>query len=305
MQCKCGSDIVYYRRYEARGYCMKCFLDSVEKKFRRTVSKNKLIRKGDKVAVAVSGGKDSLSMLYLLNGIAKGFSLISFSVDEGISGYRPKGIECAAELARFLGIEHHVYSYRKEIGMEMDSLEELAGKKVKNCTYCGVFRRYVLNKKARELGAAKLAVGHNLDDEAQSVMMNFVRGDLNRFSRLGASPGESPKFVPRIKPLRDIPEKEIAAYAVLKGIKFSGDECPHSFDNVRRDMQGVLNDFELKYPGTKQQVVGFYDRLRGSLPLPGGSLKECEECGEPSSGALCKACELLFSLKVKRPDQSS
>ena len=305
MKCRCGSDIVYYRRYEVRGYCRKCFLGSVEKKFRRTVSKNKLIKKGDKVAVAISGGKDSLSMLYLLSGIARGFSLVSFSIDEGIHGYRPKGIECAAEFARSLGVEHHVYSYMKELGMELDSLEGLAGKKAKHCTYCGVFRRHILNKKARELGATKLAVGHNLDDEAQSVMMNFVRGDLTRFSRLGASAGESPKFVPRIKPLRDIPERELAAYAVLNEIRFSGDECPHSFDNVRRDMQGVLNDFELKYPGTKQQVVGFYDRLKGSLPPPGGSLKECGECGEPSAGSICKACELLFSLKIKRPDQSS
>lgn len=305
MKCECGKDIIYYRRYEGRGWCRSCFVRSVEKRFRRTVSKNSLVKKGDMVAVAVSGGKDSLSMLYMLNGIAKGFRLVAFSVDEGISGYRPKGIECAAELARSLGIEHYVYSYREEFGIELDRLEELAGKKVKHCTYCGVFRRYVLNKKARELGATKLAVGHNLDDEAQSIMMNFVRGDLNRFSRLGASHGESQKFVPRIKPLRDIPEREIAAYAVIKGIRFSGDECPHSFDNVRRDMQSVLNDFELKYPGTKQQVVGFYDRLKGSLPLPEGSLKECEECGEPSTGNICKACELLFSVNVKRPDQSS
>jgi len=161
-----------------------------------------------------------------------------------------------------------------------------------------------LNRKARELGAAKLAVGHNLDDEAQSIMMNFMRGDFSRFVRLGAFSGTSAKFVPRIKPLRDIPEKEIAAYAILRGIEFAGEECPHSFDNVRRDMQSLINGFELKYPGTKQQIVGFYDKMRPFIP-PGGKIGECTECGEPSSGTLCKACELLCRIKGKRLDQSS
>lgn len=304
MKCECGGRAVYYRRYEGRGWCKSCFVSSIERKFRHTVSKNRLIQKGDRIAVAVSGGKDSLSMLHLLSRI-RGFDMVAFSIDEGIGGYRPKGIGCAAELARGLGIEHHVYSYKKELGFEIDALQDILGQ-VKHCTYCGVFRRYLLNMKARELGASKLAVGHNLDDEAQSIMMNFVRGDSMRFARLGASPGVSAnvKFVPRIKPMRDIPEREVAAYAILKGIEFAGDECPHSFDNVRRDMQSLLNDFELKYPGTKQQIVSFYDRLKASLPVPEGSVQECVECGEPSSGRTCKACELLSGIR-KRPDQSS
>ncbi|MDI6721686.1 MAG: TIGR00269 family protein, partial [Candidatus Aenigmarchaeota archaeon] len=162
---------------------------------------------------------------------------------------------------------------------------------------------------ARELGATKLAVGHNLDDEAQSIMMNFVRGDFSRFHRLGAFSGvRDSRFVPRMKPLRDIPEKEIAAYAMLKGIEFAGEECPYSFDNVRRDMQGLLNDFELKYPGTKQQIASFYDRIKPLLSYE-GNIKECVECGEPSSGETCKACDLLSKIRLhakkKRPDQSS
>jgi uncharacterized protein (TIGR00269 family) len=301
MQCECGQPAVYYRRYEGRDWCRNCFLGSIEKKFRRTVSKNKLIQKGDRIAVAVSGGKDSLTLLHLMSKI-KGMELVAFSIDEGIEGYRPGGIECARRLCKQFGIEHHVYSYRKELGFDLDSLGDILGKDMKHCTYCGVFRRYLLNKKARELGATKLAVGHNMDDEAQSIMMNFVRGDISRFARLG-TPSSGSKFVPRIKPLRDIPEKEIAAYAMLRGIEFSDDECPHSFDNVRRDMQGMLNDFELKYPGTKQQIVNFYDRIKGFVPLPEGKVHECQECGEPSSGSICKACELLG--KISRLDPSS
>ena len=302
MQCRCGSDIVYYRRYEAKGYCMECFLDSIEKKFRKTITKNNLIQKGDKVAVAVSGGKDSVAMLYLLSNL-KGFDFVAFSIDEGIEGYRSKSIACAESLCKKLGIEHHVYSYKDEIGFGLEEIEKLMGG-IKHCTYCGVFRRYILNKKARELGATKLAVGHNLDDEAQSIMMNFMRGDFNRFMRLGSFSRTSPKFVPRIKPFRDVPEKEIAAYAVLRELEFSGDECPHSFDNVRRDMQSLINGFEVKYPGTKQQIVNFYDRMRPSMPAT-GSISECVECGEPSSGSLCKACELLSRIREKRLDQSS
>ena len=108
------------------------------------------------------------------------------------------------------------------------------------CTYCGVGRRWVLNRKARELGATKLAVGHNLDDEVQSVLLNYMRGDLPRASRMGPVTDWSrrkkfgEKFVPRIKPLRELPEKEIALYVLLKGYDIKWDECPYA-SGVRFD----------------------------------------------------------------------
>jgi uncharacterized protein (TIGR00269 family) len=276
-------------------------MNSIEKKFYRTVGKNKLIGRGDKVAVGVSGGRDSTVLLYLLKKLQKkkgGFELIAISIDEGIKEYRDKSIRNVAKFCKKLGVPHHIYTYKKELGMTLDEI--MRNKKIKSCTYCGVFRRYILNKKARELGCNKLAVGHNLDDEAQSVLINFIRGDMLRFQRLGAFPRilEDSRFAARIKPLRDIPKKEIAAYAILKNLSVTESHCPYSFDNMRRDIQTMVNKLEENYPGTKLQIVNFYDRIRPMIVKKSGKvIGACEKCGEPSSLRVCKYCELMDKLK--------
>ena len=189
------------------------------------------------------------------------------------------------------GIEHHVFSFEKEIDFKIDNLS----KQEKHCTYCGVFRRYLLNKKSRELGAGKLAVGHNLDDEAQSVLMNVMRGDMKRMQRLGL-PSDDSKFSKRIKPLKNVPEKEIVAYALINNIPYFDGECPNSFNNQRRDVQTLVNDMENKYPGTKNNIIKFYGRIKPNLTEE-GLLTHCIRCGEPASQDICKACELQERIK--------
>jgi uncharacterized protein (TIGR00269 family) len=301
IECGCGKKAVYFRRNEGRYYCKKCLMDGVEKKFYRTVGRNKLIERGDKIAVGVSGGKDSTVLLYLLKMMQKkkgGFELVAISVDEGIMGYRDKSIKAIGKICKKYGVPHHIYTYKNELGFSLDEL--MCKKKIKSCTYCGVFRRYILNKKARELGCNKLAVGHNLDDEAQSVLINFVRGDMLRFQRLGAFPKilDDKRFASRIKPLRNIPKREIAAYAIIKRFKIEEGHCPYSFDNMRRDIQTMVNKLEQNYPGTKQQIVNFYDRLHPMISKKSGKvIGTCEKCGEPSSLRVCKYCELLEKIK--------
>ena len=105
------------------------------------------------------------------------------------------------KLCKDFGIEHYIFSYKDEFGLTMDYIR----KKMDSgfCGTCGILRRYILNKKSREVKATKLATGHNLDDECQSIIMNMIRGDLLRLSRTGPMPklAEHKKFVPRIKPL--------------------------------------------------------------------------------------------------------
>ena len=191
-----------------------------------------------------------------------------------------------------MGVEHRVFSFRDEFSFTDDDLP----KEAKHCSYCGTFRRYLLNKKAKILGANKLAIGHNLDDEAQSIMMNFVRNDYSRFQRLGTNSSDK-KLITRIKPLRDIPEKEIALYAILKEIPFFPGECPYSFDNLRREIQTMINDLEKNHPGTKFQIVNFYDRLKPMLDKTGEGVNYCKLCDEPTAMEICKSCELLKKLK--------
>lgn len=266
-------------------------MQQVEKKVRKTVIDNELVEKGDRIAVGLSGGKDSSVLLYLLH---KFFSsttdIIAVTVDEGIAAYRDKSIVQAQKLAERLGIEHRIFSFRDNFSINVDEI-----KTDNYCTFCGVFRRQLLNKAASELGVDKLAIGHNLDDEVQSIMMNVVRGDFVGFQRLGVTGHEG--FVPRIKPLRNIPEKEIKLYAILQEIEHYDGECPHSFNNVRRDVQKMVNDLEDKYPGTKMQILSFYKKAKNQEPEK-KELVSCSSCGSPSSNGICKSCELLEKVKL-------
>ena len=292
--CNCGKKSIYHRKWEGNFYCKECFIRNIEKKFMKTVSENKLVIPSDRIAVGISGGKDSAVLLYLLNELRKNipFELIAVSIDEGIEKYRNESIEYAQKLTKECGIEYHVFSFRDEFAFANDDLP----KETKYCTYCGVFRRYLLNKKSKELKANKLAIGHNLDDEAQSIMMNLVRNDYSRFHRLGINSSEK-KLITRIKPLRNIPEKEITLYAVLKEIPFFSGECPYSHDNMRREVQTMINDLEKNHPGTKIQIVNFYARLKPMLEKNPEGINYCKICDEPTTMEICKSCELLEKLR--------
>ncbi len=296
--CECGQDAIYLRVQEGAHYCSRCLSRQVERSFERTISKGKTLRKHDTVAIGVSGGKDSMVLLYLMHKISKKIpiSIIAVTVDEGIAGYRDRSIEKVNDFVSKLDVEHRVFSFKNELGFEIDDLNrrnafEERHATFKHCTYCGVFRRSLLNKAARETGANKIAVGHNLDDEAQSIFMNVMRGDVKRIKRVS----KDEKFIPRIKPLKNILEKEIVAYAIINGIPYFDGECPNSFNNVRRDVQTILNGLESKYPGTKSQMVKFSEKINVQQ-LP-SETSHCIKCGEPTSQQVCKSCELLEKVR--------
>ncbi|MBU2640101.1 MAG: TIGR00269 family protein [Nanoarchaeota archaeon] len=283
--------------------CKSCFTRYFEKKVLRTIKQFSLIGKKDHVVVAVSGGKDSLSCLYFLNKLANKRMEIKISallIDEGISGYRNKTMIDAEKFCKENNIPFHIASFKKEIGLTLDEIT----KKLPNtipCSVCGVFRRYLLNKYSRKLKATKLATGHNLDDESQSILMNQIRNNTALSARLGPLTGvkRDPRFIPRIKPFYLLTEKETATYAFLKGFDIEFNECPYNTVSFRFEIRDLLNNLELKYPGTKHGIVNSFLEI---LPLfkeryKNMEINSCKECKEPTSSKICTACFLLKKLK--------
>jgi uncharacterized protein (TIGR00269 family) len=155
-----------------------------------------------------------------------------------------------------------------------------------------VLRKNLLNKTARELGADKLAIGHNLDDESQTIMMNYLRGDMDRLKRMIPN-AKQPGLVMRIKPLRSIPEKEVALYAFLNGLPVSMDECPYAGEALRNEIREMINNYEVKHPGTKYSLLGGFETISEALRCADTEIIMCRICGEPGSEAVCKTCRLL------------
>lgn len=255
----------------------------------------------DHVAIAVSGGKDSLTLLNLLVKLEGRFPrsrLTAVSVDEGIEGYRDEALELARKACSQLGVEQLVVSYRELFGVTTD---DIAGLKLGQtpCAYCGVFRRKAINKAAANIGATKIATAHNLDDEAQTVLLNMLHGDPMRIVRSGPVLRDPRgRFLPRIKPLCDIPEKEIVLYAYLNGIEFQSIECPHGHEALRNDIRAFLNQLEQKHPGSKHTLQRTAERLRDTLAerAPLLELHQCQQCGDPTPHQLCEACVMLETI---------
>ncbi len=259
---------------------------------RRVVNDYELLKSGDKIAIALSGGKDSVLTLHLLHEFKEEFNLklVAITIDEGIKGYRENGIEVARENARILGIKLVEKSFALEFGHSLDQISDMYKS---SCIPCGVFRRYLLNKTAYQLGADKVATGHNLDDEIQSFLMSFARADYRRFSKFGPKLQQiHPQLIPRIKPLWKIPEKDVGIWAVLNNIPVHFAECPYAHKSLRGKLKNYLNNLEEESPGTKMAILESFEKTFKSKNAQ-VKLVECEKCGEPSSLNICKACEML------------
>jgi uncharacterized protein (TIGR00269 family) len=272
-------------------------IDDIEERATLTIGKNHLIRAGDRIAVALSGGKDSTALLLLLSRLVQQWqdvTLVAITVDEGIEGYRHETICAAERLTRQLGVEHHITGFFELFGGDLDTL--LKGREEQACSVCGILRKKALNVAAHRAGATKLATGHNLDDEAQSVLMNLMRGDLPRLIR-NSNSDTSGTFIPRIKPLSFISEKEIAVYLMLIDAWTDFPDCPYTRYALRREVRSMLATFEYRHPGTMLHLMESKRKVQhycaGSMVSD--PIKKCTRCGDPCSSDLCQVCQLRHS----------
>lgn len=277
-----------------RRLCADHFIEDVEARVLAAVKRERMISPGDRIVVGLSGGKDSTALLLLLHRLlpAFGVNLVAVTVDEGIAGYREETITAARDLTIELGVEHRIVTFADLFGDDLDRL--LVGREAQGCTVCGVLRRRALAEAVKQVGATKLATGHNLDDEAQSVLMNILRGDLPRLLQ-DTSTGQPGHFVPRIKPLAVLSEKEIVTYLLLHGYFRDLPECPYASTALRSEVRSMLAGLEHRHPVTMVRLMRFRDGVRGSVsPADSkGSLRTCRICGELASGEVCQVCKLL------------
>ncbi len=296
MKCdQCNSEAITFIRYNGMPLCAEDFSRFVEKRVKREIRKQIKVYPGEDIAVAVSGGKDSIVALKLISdvfGPRNRVGVHAITIDEGIANYRPPSVDIVRRFCEERDIQFHLRSF-SELGVTMDEIVPLS-RDSSPCTYCGVFRRRLMNDEARKIGAKYLATGHNLDDMAQSVMMNFVRGDVERLARLGPHEKVQPGLVPRFLPLRLIPEKETLLYALVNGLEYWDGECPYWQEALRNQYRSIVDELEDRSPGSRHSILSSYDTLRPMLykEYAGADLHLCQ-CGEPTVGSRCKSCDLL------------
>ena len=298
---RCGRNVFYTRRYSGEALCASCFSDSIAEKTRRTVSKYKMIRAGDRIAVAVSGGKDSLSLLKVLHALysPRRNQIVAISVDEGVAGYRDEALAHARSLTGELGVEHVVVSYEELFGFSLDqALDWNEEREVSSCSFCGVFRRRAIDEAAARAKASVVATAHNLDDFVQTFMMNLMHGDVARLAWLAPAYAEGSFPVRRVKPFMEIYEEEVALYAFQTGVPFQSVSCPYMHEGLRSEVRDYLNMMEANHPGIKNvllrsslDVISNYSRSSGKVSVP------CANCGMPSTNGLCSVCRMKATVE--------
>ena len=282
------------------------FISYFEDKVFKTIRKYSLFDFNDKFAVAVSGGKDSITVLYLTYKYLKRKNLhsniVAVAINEGIEGYRDKTLNFLENFTKTLGIELKIYSYKDLFKTTMDKsvmILKNKGSNISPCNICGTFRRNSINSAAREVGATKVVTGHNLDDESQNILLNVFKNNFKILARLGPFNGvvNDSLFIPRVKPLYFCTEKEVRLYTILKNFDVGFDECPYSKNSFRANIGDMINRLEDKHKGVKHSIVNFYLEMQESLKEKyiddyGSSITYCSICGEPSQKKVCNSCEL-------------
>lgn len=302
---RCGSEAVYRRLYSGELLCRRHFLKSIEDRVRQTIRRYRMFKPDDRIGLALSGGKDSLTLLHILAKIEARFpktELVAITVDEGIEGYREESIAIASEACRRLGVRHYVYGFKELFGVTLNELMERAltrGLKPRPCVYCGVLRRRALNTAAEELKLNKVATAHNLDDVVQTYFLNLAHGDLQRLAFSGpVTVSVFPGLPARVKPLTLVPEKEVALYAALSGFRFQSSPCPYAGSSLRTDIRAMVSKLEKRHPGILFTLLKSFGKIVESLreTVKPPKIKACNICGGPSSEATCKTCKLLERL---------
>jgi uncharacterized protein (TIGR00269 family) len=336
---KCDDEAVMHAAYSGAHRCEEHLIESVERRVRRRIRKDSLVpaeaTPEDPVTwlIGLSGGKDSVVLSTILHEtFARDprIELVALSIHEGIEGYRDLSLDACEQLTDDLGMAHEVVTYDDEFDLRMDDVAREDPENMAPCAYCGVFRRDVLSRYADRYDADLLLTGHNLDDEAQTALMNVLEGDVAQVAKhfdasLGpmderpstatdprdgsgdgsASGDGSEAFVPRAKPLRDVPEKEVALYAHLRDLPAHITECPHASEAYRGEIRDLLLELEDDHPGTRHSILAGYEELAAMAAdryrddRGDGETRECVECGAPTTRETCRKCALVASIHAE------
>ena len=281
--------------------CKEHYLEWLPEQTERFIQKYQMFTHDERILVAVSGGKDSLSLWDLLVRLgyrADGLYL-GLGIDAGI-GYSLSSHQFARNFADKNRLTLHVVDVEKEYGEPIPMLAEISQRgHGKPCAVCGLTKRHIMNRVARDLGYDVLATGHNLDDEAAALFGNTLQWSGDFLRRQGPVLPALPGLARKAKPLCRFYEREMAAYALLRGIEYIYDECPYAEGSTSIYYKEVLNRMESEHPGTKLNFyLRFLDaRARGLFtdgePLD-TALHPCPECGQPTSApGLCSFCRMI------------
>ncbi len=293
MKCrKCSQMAVIDLPQHNTAYCEEHFNEYFLNRVQKAIKTYSMIEKGEKILVALSGGKDSVSLWHAL--IKLGYACDAVFLDTGMG--KPK-LEELREMGKSFNSNLFVYDAHEDLfGLDIPKIAKIVRKPT--CSVCGSVRRYLMNKFAVENRYDAIATGHNLDDETSFLLGNVLNWQLGYLTRQSPTLLKThDRFVKKVKPLVLLTEKETYAYALLNKLPFSGESCPFSKGASSLLYKKVLNEIELVQPGTKQRFYTGAIKMWNTQNQNKLELHECEVCGYPTTEKVCSFCRMRERLK--------
>ncbi len=313
MQCrKCNQKAVINMRQHKLALCALHFPQWMVEQTQRFIEKYRMFTANDRLLVAVSGGKDSLSLWDILwqLGYAADGVYIALGIDGGF-GYSQKSQALCEKFAEQRGLRLIVVDVPQEIGLPIPDLAAATQRgKNKPCSVCGLTKRHLLNRVALEGKYDVLATGHNLDDEVAVLFGNTLNWNVGYLQRQSpVLPARHAGLVRKVKPLCRFYEREMAAYALIRGIDYIYEECPHAEGSTTIYYKGLLNQLESDRPGAKLSFyLAFLQAKQKGLFAQSGEeegfgaagepLYTCPSCGGATTvEGLCAFCRMVEKVK--------
>lgn len=297
-----GPAVIDIRRQNAN-YCTEHFFEQCRRQVSKAISDWNMISPGDRVLVAVSGGKDSLAVWDLL--VELGFAADGLYVGLGIGDYSEVSHSHASRFADERGLQLRTIDIPETFGYDIPTGSRAARRAP--CSACGLSKRHLFDAAAHDGDYDVLVTGHNLDDEAAVLFGNTLHWHTEYLGRqLPVLPARD-GFPKKVKPLIRLTERETAAYCLLRGIDYLVDECPMAFGNRHLSYKEALNDIEVRSPGAKHSFYfGFLERA-SSLFTPEAEddrseLRGCAVCGSPTTAEICAFCRLVERAGGHQPE---
>jgi tRNA-5-methyluridine54 2-sulfurtransferase len=298
MKCRvCGKQAHLALRAYNTALCADDFTTFFEKRVRSTIDKYCLLGEHDKTLVAVSGGKDSLSLWSLLNKL--GFAADGIHINLAIGEYSNASYEKSVQMADTLRRRLFSFSVADSFDLGIKDLARIM--KRPPCSLCGTMKRYIMNRVCIDHDYGVLATGHNLDDEASALLGNILHWkEEYLWKKDVVLESEGGHLAKKIKPFFLCSEKEVAAYALLNGISYIYEECPYSVGAKTLLYKNLLNRVEETSPSTKIRFLKGYLQNAKKQRQSTGKVEEqseprgfCTSCGYPSYSDQCNFCRLL------------
>jgi uncharacterized protein (TIGR00269 family) len=281
--------------------CKEHFLEWIPEQTERFIGKYKMFSRSEKILVAVSGGKDSLSLWDIL--IRLGYQAdglyICLGIDEGLR-YSAESQRLTEKFSAERGLKLHVVDINHEYGATVPQFSQRSHRgRIKPCSVCGLIKRHVMNRVTRDFGYEVIVTGHNLDDEVAVLFGNTLSWAGEYLLRQGPVLPAVPGLSRKAKPLFRIYERESLAYALLSGIEYIYEECPFAIGSTSIYYKQLLNRLENDRPGAKQSFyLSFLEARQSGLfserEKVQADLHLCPDCGQPTSApGLCSFCRMI------------